>query len=1012
MEAKLGKDHIGLANVLTNLAAIAKELGHFDEAEALHKRGLAIRRARLDGNHPDIAVALNGLAGLYQYVGRFAEAEELFVKAVKIYDSGAGKPQALALTLSNLGHLYTSLGRYDEAESCLDRCLIIQEASLGKEHPNVAVTLGKRALLYDATGQYREAESLLLRSISLLEAKLGKEHHLLGTQLASLGKLYGRIGRYAEAESLLRRALKLIEAKLGKDHVEVAGAAYNLAKLYLQMGRAPEAEALLGRSCRIYESKLGEKHAGVADCLDSIGRLAWSRRRLDEAEKLMRRSLDIRVAFFGKTHQKVGESLNVLAGLYKKTSRFPEAELLYLESRRIAEAVFGKDHPAVASSLLNLADLYRKMERFKDAEPLYQRGLDLTEAGYGKKHSLYALGLGSLAGLRQTERRPREALKLQQESMDIEQALVDQVFAFSSEPAMQDFLDTINLSLPNLISMVASSEPAASDVADGFTWTMRRKGVILDALCRFRQAQRLLDPDDALSRQVTRYRSLKELLARTALQPPRGISPEQLKKQLAQWRQEADTLEGDLNRALARKHPELLAASDRITTAAVQAVLPPDAALVEFVRSPIRNFKASPHDAIWQKARYFAFVLSSGKSAPQLIDLGDARNIDAAVDGLRQQFADFQERLQEAESPEEIRDLEKAQEKKYRQVSFALHRRLFAPLAKALGPARFVYLAPDGDLNRLPFEALVDTQGKYLIETYRFAYLSSGRDLLREPVKPAHGTVVFAGPDFQLDSSKRLSQAQRVLGKRAVPLTRGQTQTSVRGLGWKPLPGAAAEAGDIQKILGGGPYSPVTCYLGTEALEEVLKAMPPPRALHLATHGFYLDRDPDTPVLLDEPGAAPTRGRLKLMDDPLLRSGIVLAGANAIGDDGATAGSVDDGWVTAGEIAFLNLRGTELVVLSACQTGLGEVRNGEGVYGLRRAFLHAGARTLVTSLFEVPDSETRDLMKRFYTGLQAGQGKLAALHTAQFELLRQRRQMHGAAHPFFWASFVLVGDPQ
>jgi CHAT domain-containing protein len=235
---------------------------------------------------------------------------------------------------------------------------------------------------------------------------------------------------------------------------------------------------------------------------------------------------------------------------------------------------------------------------------------------------------------------------------------------------------------------------------------------------------------------------------------------------------------------------------------------------------------------------------------------------------------------------------------------------------------------------------------------------------------------------------------------------------TLRGAGWKPLPGAAAEAGDIEKTLRASSYGPVKSYVGAQALEEVLKAMPAPRVLHLATHGFFLDHEPESAVT-DEDGAGAgwARGRLKRLDNPLLRSGIVLAGANAIGDK-ETAAGVEDGWVTAEEIALLNLRGTELVVLSACQTGLGDVKSGEGVYGLRRAFLYAGAGTLVTSLFEVPDKDTRDLMARFYAALKTGQGKLAALHAAQLDLLQRRRQTGGAAHPFYWASFVMVGDPR
>jgi CHAT domain-containing protein len=248
--------------------------------------------------------------------------------------------------------------------------------------------------------------------------------------------------------------------------------------------------------------------------------------------------------------------------------------------------------------------------------------------------------------------------------------------------------------------------------------------------------------------------------------------------------------------------------------------------------------------------------------------------------------------------------------------------------------------------------------------------------------------------------------------KETVAALRGLSGNQLRSIGWKALPGAASEAKDIQKTLGEGSYAPVKTFVGPQALEEILKAMPAPRVLHLATHGFFLDHEPKAPSSDEDGdglGAGSARGRLRQMDNPLLRSGIVLAGANTIGDKEAAA-RVEDGWVTAEEIALLNLRGTELVVLSACQTGLGDVQSGEGVFGLRRAFLYAGARTLVTSLFEVPDRETRELMTHFYKGLQAGQGKLAALHGAQRELIRQRRAA-GAAHPFFWASFVMVGDP-
>jgi CHAT domain-containing protein len=202
-------------------------------------------------------------------------------------------------------------------------------------------------------------------------------------------------------------------------------------------------------------------------------------------------------------------------------------------------------------------------------------------------------------------------------------------------------------------------------------------------------------------------------------------------------------------------------------------------------------------------------------------------------------------------------------------------------------------------------------------------------------------------------------------------------------------------------------------------MEEALKRQAPSRILHLATHGFFLpnrksERSERTPLGDSDPALAAARrlSRLRATEDPLLRSGLVLAGANAPDAEGIPEPGYEDGWVTAAEIALLNLRGTELVVLSACESGLGDVRSGEGVYGLRRAFQYAGARTLITSLIKVPDAPTRDLMRRFYSGLKAGKGKLEALHGAQLQLLRERRAKNGAAHPLFWASFVLVGDPR
>jgi CHAT domain-containing protein len=450
---------------------------------------------------------------------------------------------------------------------------------------------------------------------------------------------------------------------------------------------------------------------------------------------------------------------------------------------------------------------------------------------------------------------------------------------------------------------------------------------------------------------------------------------------------------------------------------------PPKAALVEFMRLSAFDPKATNGKPRWLPPRYYALVVRAGKSSkPRHIDLGPAETIDAAIASLRTHLE---------ETPQQIVVSGEAfVEEQYRELSRDLYDRVWLPTAEAVGDAATVYVAPDSELNRFAFETLNDEKGKYLAERYRIAYLTSGRDLLRGGDLRGTGTVIVAGPDFDVDADAR----RRALASTAIELTTptlpeiasvsAPPTGEVRGGAWLPLPGAAAEADDLAPLLDRPPFGPVHSFVGPQAQEELLKRLKAPRVLHIATHGYFVADAPETAPDRDEGltrgrlfGSAVGLSRLRTSDNPLLRSGIVLAGANLIATPGGTVvptskQSADDGWLTAIEIAALDLHGTELVVLSACETGLGDTPIGEGVQGLRRAFLYAGCETLVTSLYKVPDADTRSLMREFYTRLSAGDDKLTAFSKARLNEMQRRRNEKGVAHPFFWGSFILVGNPQ
>jgi CHAT domain-containing protein len=418
------------------------------------------------------------------------------------------------------------------------------------------------------------------------------------------------------------------------------------------------------------------------------------------------------------------------------------------------------------------------------------------------------------------------------------------------------------------------------------------------------------------------------------------------------------------------------------------AALPKDGALVELITYEDRPLvpkrgAAEPH------LRYLALVLFPD-STLRALDLGPAEPINLAAARLRDALAN--------------------KDTSYQGLSRALYRLAFQPLLPLLGETRRLFLSPDGQLALVPFAALHDGQ-QFLVDSFDFTYLTSGKDLLPRPVEttPTASVAVLADPDFsaRLPSpasplteasarAERSAAAERFFSS----LREGQAH---RAWVTAPLPGSRREAEAIQRLL---PHAQL--FLGLEATKERLLQLPPPAILHLATHGFFLENAPTPPRSravgqFGAVGADPLTAR---PPDPLLRSGLLFAGAGAPAPDASSPASPppDGALATALELAGLNLWGTQLVVLSACDTGRGDIKLGQGVYGLRRAFMVAGAETVVMSLWKVNDETTRTLMEAYYTNLLAGQGRASALRQAMRALRATQ------SHPYYWAPFIALGQ--
>jgi CHAT domain-containing protein len=453
-------------------------------------------------------------------------------------------------------------------------------------------------------------------------------------------------------------------------------------------------------------------------------------------------------------------------------------------------------------------------------------------------------------------------------------------------------------------------------------------------------------------------------LARVALSDPKSMSPSEHLAAIQRLERQREALES----ALSERSAEFRAQAAPVTLDAVRSALRDDDALIEFAVYRPFDPKAESNSTAYGAARYVAYVVT--RRDTRGVDLGPASTVDEAVGAFRQALGD----------PRRT-DVSRLA----RQVDAAV----MQPVRERAGSPRRLLMSPDGALNLLPFEALRDEQGRYAIERFHISYVSSGRDLLRlqAPRQSRSDAVIVADPLFGDPSvpaaSRAASRAKNAQGARdARDARRSLTSIDDLASAWfAPLRGTALEAERIK-----GLFPEATVLSRERATRLAISGLEAPRVLHIATHGFFI------------------HDSQRRITNPLLRSGLALTGANLRPALGGGAGN--EGILTALEASNLDLWGTKLVTLSACDTGIGEIKNGEGVYGLRRAFFLAGAETLVMSLWPVSDYVTRELMTGYYTGLKQGLGRGDALRQSKLAMLARG----GRQHPFYWASFIQAGE--
>jgi CHAT domain-containing protein/Tfp pilus assembly protein PilF len=919
--------------------------------------------------------------------GKSREALPLARQAVDIRKQVLGeRHRDYALSLFNLAAQHEALGQWKQAEALYLQALAIRKEVLGERHPDYAFSLNNLAVLYMSQGEYAKAEPLFRQALEIRKQALGERHLDYAVSLNNLAVLYQNQGEYGKAELPLRQARDLIKQVLGERHPSYATSLNNLAGLYYSQGEYGKAEALQRQALEIYQQVQDERHPDYAQSLHNLAALYYYQGEYAQAEPLLRQALDIRKQVLGERHPHYAASLNNLAELYQLQGEYTQAEPLNRKALEIFKHALGERHPAYAQSLNSLASLYLAQGEYAQAEPLFRQAIAAVrqrpegpplEFGQLTAADLRPLP-GTVTGLANYCRLLEQRLGPRPTAVQLRAA--DHVFALAlavRERLRQEVLeqDASKLQhgatefdlIPRRIGLCQrlfdqeSSEPdLETALAAAEQGTAR---LFLEQLGKARAlsvghvSRELRTQEDALRRQL---RELDTRIAKEQDRPSDKRDPDKV-GQLLDEQKKVESQLSELIRRMEKDYPQYAALKypKPCSLAEARACQAPTELALLFVPGPEKSY------VVLVEARPVSEDKANGLAIyalPSQDDLADGTFL-----------------LTDRETLE--------RPSKARAAGQQAYDLLLAPVKERIRGKDLVIVA-GGPLGYVPFEALVE-DGRYLIEQHRIRYAPSltALHLVRlwektraKPERPlwALADPVYDKTDERAEGKADLAQASRdALAEYLARATRGH---AAGGVPYRRLCLTGQEADAIRQLLGAADADVLTGLRASEAAVKAASAkglLALVRYVHFATHGI-LGLDTGQPPALV---------------------------FSLVGNDGARDedGGVNDGFLRLDEVTRLQLN-ADLVVLSACETGRGRLYAGEGVTGLARAFLYAGSRGVVCSLWAVDDRETATFMAHLYGGLKDGRAAADALRAAKLEMIRAGNP------PVYWAPFILIGE--
>lgn len=978
---------------------------------------------------------LGNLGLLYFTWGRPTQAIESLEKSLDILEKlGQFSTREYSSSLSALIHLYTTTGEPARAEKIYNGVLLRVGSAI--DPANIDMLMKISQALWEV-GEYGKAQPLLEQLVEIYRAETNKDHPdditlsivaavSLGTKkltsahrpyieaMRRLANLHIILGEYQSAAYLYTTIWRMSRTISGLKSLDLA--------LYM-MGN--KGSALFGKRPYNPAWRTDPDILSYIESLGTAARLFLAIGDLSSHSEVIQSAYSFSQSILGKQHPLYLQSLNAYAQMEISFGKPKAAFEHYRECQETCLTVFGKKgnkSPIFQEAVMGMAGVFEAEGMADQALKQYQKILSTFDQNNPLDTlSIYTINI-SIARIHANSKNNTEAIGYLLKSVSLFDTLLSHIMAYGYNQRLEEYINYHQSLYHMLFSLFVGNQHELSDFIDGvYGVLLKRKAAIQEwAVQKKIHIERSKDPiqGELFSRLKKLQEDFASQLNRSRFFPLSADMGEYQANEsdiLKRCAREIRKLEKTLSALLPR-----YATASGIHQISIENIIPklPDGyVLIDYVyyKSFEADMEAPGQDKAPFNGRYAAFIVRKDQTRLQVADIGEASYIENLITSLREEITSWGKAWREQKDGVDSM----APATFFTETARSLSQALFAPVLSAISGHKKILVSADGALFEFPFEILPLPGNRYLIEEYDVHYIDAARDLVNFDGATAAQSppLIVADPDFDLcagpyprEASPPVCQPQSADGSSFTQRIRNYFDDDWTG--FQRLDGAREEGCYVHNLL--GPEA--ILWQGDQALKGKLIQVHSPHILHIATHSFVIPGDRSERDNKKDPWFgqfhSPELKFSEITDNPLLRSGLILAGANTFLRKKPAVPGAEDGILTSVDISAMDMVGTELVVLSACGTGLGEVKPGEGIFGMRRAFVLAGVRSLLVSLWSVPDQETKVLLSWFYNGLDRGLSKTASLKEAKLAMIRDFRKRQEPDHPYTWGAFVCVGDPK